>query len=154
MALNEKYSHKDFSHKTFVDTKPEEWNDTEVVNSCFYNETPNTKVFPDGIKDVQFIDCNLDNVVVPETCTIEGGCHRLIQVQNDLEDWILDKDLKPVEPLRKAQIQRLGLSVDPRDIPLDRVAEPPVETKLKQLGAQLEADHKAVDDAADLAWRK
>ena len=152
MAINEKYSHKDFTHKILTDTKPEEWNDTEVVNSCFYNETPNTDVFPEGIKGVKFIRCNLDNVVVPETCTIEDGTHKLIQVQNDLEDWILDADLRPVEPVDKARFVKLGLSTDPLSIPATKAKESCTRAKLQQLEEQLEASKKALEDAA--SWRE
>jgi len=153
MALNEKYSHKDFTQRTLTDTKPEEWNDTEVVNSCFYNEKPRTQVFPDGTKGVKFIRCNLDNVIVPKGCTTEGCSTRLIGVQNDLEDWILDQDLKPVEPLRKARYERLGLSVDPRNLSAEKLTESPIETKVRELGEALEAQKDALDAEADTLWR-
>jgi hypothetical protein len=152
MAVNEKYSHKDFTHKILTDTKPEEWNDTEVVNSCFYNEQPLTKVFPDDIKGVTFIRCNLDNIVIPETCTIEGGTNKLIQVQKDGEDWILDKDLHPVEPLNKARYVKLGLSVDPAAISVDAKEVSVTQEKRQQLEDALQASIKALEDAAK-AWR-
>ena len=148
MAINEKYSHKDFTHKILTDTKPEEWNDTEVVNSCFYNEKPLTKVFPDGLKGVTFIRCNLDNVVVPETCTIEGGTNKLIQVQNDLEDWILDKDLNPVEPVAKARFVKLGLSVDPTNLCAEKLAKSVTMAKEETLRAELETAKAALDTAS------
>ena len=148
MPSNEKYSHKDFTHKILTDTAPEEWNDTEVVNSCFYNETPLTKVFPDGIKGVKFIACNLDNIVIPEGCTVEGGTNKLIQVQKDGEDWILDKDLNPVEPVNKAMFVKLGLSIDPVALPLAESAVSVTMEERKIREDALQAAIKALEDAA------
>ena len=156
MAINEKYSYKDFTHKTFTSTKPEEWNDTEVVGSCFYNETPKTNVFPDGIKGVKFVRCNLDNVVIPKDCTMEGGTNKLIKVQNDLNDWVLDENLDPVEPLNKARYVKLGISYDPADLPTEKLAENICDTKYKQLADKLEADKATAtaDLEAAATWRK
>jgi len=156
MAKNEKFSHKDFMHKILTDTDPKDWDDTEVVGSCFYNETPRTKVFPDGIKNVKFIGCNLDNIVIPETCTMEKCTNKLIQVQSDLNDWILDEDLKPVEPLNKARYIKLGVSYDPKDLPGIKVAENVLETKLRQLEEKFEADKAAATASlkAAVTWRK
>lgn len=151
MGINEKYSYKDFLTQTLTDTDPKEWDDTEVVGSCFAKEKPNTKVFPDGIKNVTFKKCNLDNVVVPEGCTIEGGTHKLIEVQNDGEDWILDKDLNPVEPVNKALYTKLGLSTSPAAISAEKQTVSVTDAKRKQLEDALQADIKALEDAA--TWR-
>jgi hypothetical protein len=155
MAKNEKFSHKSFLQQTLTDTDPKDWNDTDVVGSCFYNEKPRTKVFPDGIKNVKFIGCNLDNIVIPETCAMEKCTNKLIQVQSDLNDWILDEDLKPVEPLDKARYIKLGVSYDPKDLPVAKAAENVLETKLRQLEEQLEADKAAATADLDAAatWR-
>lgn len=149
--MNKKYSYKDFTGKTLIGTDLKEWNDTEVIGSCFYNETPNTKVFPDGIKGVKFIKCNLDNVVVPKECTIEGGCHRLIQMQKDGEDWLLDENLNPVEPMNKNDYVKLGLDISPAAIPTSSVAVPVTASKRQQLEDALQAQIKALEDSA--TWR-
>jgi hypothetical protein len=145
---NEKYSHKDFTDQIFTHTDLSEWNNTEIIGSCFYNQIPLTKVFPSEIKNVKFIGCNLNNIIIPDGCTVEGGCHILIQVQNDGEDWILDKDLNPIEPLNKTQFEKLGLSIDPKDITNVKVNIPITSTKYEQLALELEAQKAALDEAA------
>ena len=151
MAENKLYSHKDFTHKILTDTKPEDWNDTEVVNSCFYNEKPRTEVFPEGIKGVKFVRCNLDNIVIPKECTVEGGTNKLIQTQKDGEDWILDKDLNPVEPLNKAAFIKLGVSISPVAIPVTAKEVSVLQEKRQQLEDALEAQKAAL--VAEATWR-
>ena len=155
--MNGKYSYKDFLNKKFTDTPAEEWNDTEVIGTCFAQEKPKTKVFPDEIKGVTFTKCNLDNCIVPETCTINGGTHKWIGVQNDLEDWILDESLNPVEPVDKARFVRLGLSISPLAISASKLEIPATQAKRVELEAQYEADKAAAlasIEAAANVWRK
>ena len=149
--MNERYSYKDFTGKTLTETDPKEWNDTEVIGSCFASLTPNTRVFPDGITGVKFIKCNLDNVVVPKECTIEGGCHRLIAKQNDGEDWLVDEHLNPIEPLNKSLYTKLGLSTSPLAISASPVTVPVTISKREELEADLAAQKAALDAAA--TWR-
>jgi len=153
MAINEKYSHKDFTHKILTATDPAAWNNSEVVNSCFYNETPKTQVFPAGITGVEFVRCNLDNVVVPPGCTTKDCSTRLIKVQNDMEDWLLDATLKPVEPIGKTMFTKLGLSIDPMDIPVTKKEVSVVIAKRQELEDALRAEKDAIDAAA-VIWRK
>jgi len=150
--MNEKYSYKDFLQKTFIDTDSSEWNDSDVVGSCFAQETPNTKVFPDGIKGVTFTKCNLDNVLIPAECTMKDCTNKLIQVQKDGNDWILNPDLTPLEPVNKADYIKLGISTDPATLPVADTAEKPVtEITKEQLEANLQAQIKALEAAA--YWR-
>lgn len=151
MPLNEKHSYKDYTHKTFVDTKPEEWNDSEVIGSCFHNEKPKSEIFPEGIKGVKFIRCNLDNIVIPKDCTVEGGCNRLIQEQKDGEYWLLDEYLAPIEPLNKGAYVKLGLSISPTSIPITAKEVSVIQEKRQQLEVALQAQIKALEDAA--TWR-
>ena len=121
-TINEKYSYKDFMHKSFRDVSAQEFNGTVIVGSCFYQEgKPNTAIFPNGMVGVTFRNCNLDNVYIPAGNTVEGGTHKKIRVMNDLDDWILDKDLKPVEPINKEQRLEAGISIDPKDIPMEKI---------------------------------
>lgn len=149
--LNKEYSYKDFTAKDLTKTDPKIWNDTEVIGTCFHQHIPKTKVFPEGMTGVTFTRCNLDNVVVPKECTINGGCHRWIAVQKDGEDWILDDALNPVEPLNKALFTKLGLSTSAAALPVSEVSVSVTEAKRKELEAQLAADHAALDAAVD--WR-
>jgi hypothetical protein len=101
--INEKYSYKAFPYHnlSFKHIPAKEFDNTEIVGSCFYQEytTVDTNVvkdiFPNGMKGVTFIKCNLDNVLIPQGNTIDGGCNRIIKVQNDLNDWELNEDFTP-----------------------------------------------------------
>lgn len=120
MAINKKYSYKDFMDKDLTALSASDFNNSEIVGSCFYQQkAPDTQVFPSGITGVKFIKCNLDNVLIPTGNTIEGDCHRKIKVQNDLEDWIVDGLGKPVEPVNPKTFTNLGLSITPNIIPTD-----------------------------------
>lgn len=98
-----------------------DFNNSEIIGSCFYQQVaPDTQVFPSGIIGTKFTRCNLDNVLIPPGNIIEFDCcHRKIKIQNDLEDWVVDSSLKPIEPVNRKIFERLGLSIDPKDIPID-----------------------------------
>ena len=119
MALNKKYSFKDFMDKDLTALPASDFNNSEIVGSCFYQQAaPDTQVFPTGITGVTFSKDNLDNVFIPPGNTIEPDCcHRKIMVQNDLEDWEVDNSLNPLKPINKKVFEGLGLSTDPKDIP-------------------------------------
>jgi len=119
--LNEKYSFKDFTHMSFKDRPSSEFNNTCIKGSNFYQENkPDEDIFPD-MTGVEFVRCNMDNVLIKPGNTIDGETqNRRIQAQNDLEDWILEKQGNrwvAKEPLDKVDFQELGLSIDPKDIP-------------------------------------
>lgn len=132
--INEKYSHKDFTGKSLVDIKPEELNDSIIIGSCFYQENvPDCKVFPDGAKGITFIDCNLDNVLLPPESKLQNSSNRRILMQNDLEDWILDEKLKPIVPIEKKLFLELGLSIDSKDIPNEKLDKSIINKKREEL---------------------
>ena len=118
MARNKKYSGKDFTFINLTKVKASEFNNSEIFGSCFYAENPTTAVFPKTMKGVTFDRCNLDNVVISEGNTVLPSCtNKKIAIQNDLEDWMLDENLNPVEPINKKGFEDLGISIDPADIP-------------------------------------
>ena len=126
-TINEKYSYKAFPYHgvSFKNEPVEDFNNSIIVGSCFYQECVEgdikvvKDIFPDGMTEVTFDKCNTDNVYIDETKnTIKGGCHRKIQVQNDWEDWILDKvTLNPKEPMNKEERIKAGISYRPEDLP-------------------------------------
>jgi hypothetical protein len=124
MAINEKYSFGDFTGQDLSSEPPEDFNG-DIVGSCFYQENaPDSEIFPSGITSI-FKRCNLDNVKIPAGATVQSesgidSSSRKINIQNDLEDWVLDESLNPVEPINKKQFQDLGLSIDPNDIPAEK----------------------------------
>jgi len=144
MATNTKYSFKDFLNKNFKDIPVEEFNNTEIIGSCFYQECLEDDenvikdIFPDGMTGVIFKRCNLDNVLIPDGNTIETeGEHRCsvrkLKVQNDLMDWILDDNLKPVEPTKKRRYIELDISIDPAHIPTPKMLESIIRKKEREL---------------------
>jgi hypothetical protein len=133
--INEKYSYKDFMGQDFSSVSASELDNTEIVGSCFYQEgDPDAEIFPPSMTGVIFKRCNLDNVKVPAGNTVESSCcHRKIKAQNDLEDWFVDSAHKPVEPMRKADYLLLGISIDPADIPTEKMTESIVAKKEAEL---------------------
>jgi len=126
---NVKYSNQGFPYHdvSFKDIDPKEFNNTIIRGSCFYQEWVEGEVakdiFPDGMTGVVFDGCNLDNIYVDEIKntiikdTITRCNNRKIKVQNDWEDWELNVDLTPKEPLNKEQRLKAGVSIDPKGIP-------------------------------------
>lgn len=114
--INEKYSYKSFQNKKFLDVPASDF-DGEIIGSNFYQENkPNSEIFPAGIS-CTFSRCNLDNVAIPKTCVVDGGSNKQIKVQNDLTDWVLNSEGKPVEPMDRPFREAKNISCDPRDIP-------------------------------------
>jgi len=115
---------------------PAELSGGEIVGSCFAQEAPYkadasharstghasplVKVFPDGMHDVTFINCNLDNCIIEGVNVVVGerSNNRKIRVMNDGDDWILDDVTNaPKESMLEKWYGRQGESVDPADIP-------------------------------------
>ena len=123
-GVNEKYSYKDFTGMDFSKVDVKEFNNTEIIGSCFSQEEPFTSIFPDKMTGVKFARCNVDNVNIPVGNTLEKCTNKMIKRQNDLEHWVVDKELKPIEPLNKEMYQELKISIDPKDIPVIKRDEP------------------------------
>ena len=119
--FDDRYSLKDFTTKTLTDKTIDPG--TVIYGSCFSKETPDFVVFPDDMFGVTLINCNLDNVFIPLGNTVIGGSQRQFKVQNDLEDWVVDGTLKPVEPINKEIFILKGISIDPKDIPETKLDE-------------------------------
>ncbi len=123
LPINEKYSFQDFTGKTLTDIPPEEFNNTVIIGSSFFHfNKPNTWVFPENMTGVVFKQCNLDNVYIPigNFIITEGNdksTNKKIKTQNDLDDWILDDNLNPLEPMNKEERLKAGVSINPLDIP-------------------------------------
>ncbi len=141
MTKNLKYSHKDFTHQVFTGVDAAEFNDSEIVGSCFYHEAaydPDAQgnspvdsmvhIFPPGMHGVTFLGCNLDNILVPGdpgTNLIGEGCsNRKIRVMNDMEDWVLGANHKPTEPMDKKRFESEGWSTSPANLPAEKQDKP------------------------------
>jgi hypothetical protein len=138
------YSNQDFTGKTFTDSK--DFKSIAICGSCFSKEIPDTKVFPDNMTGVTFIDCNLDNVFIPPGNTIIRGSHKRFKAQNDGEDWIVDAQGAPVEPVDKEKFIKLKISTDPKDIPQTKEVKPVTLKKIDDIELQkIEAAKAAVE---------
>lgn len=111
--LNEKYSYKFHTNKSFTDVDSKDFDNTEIKGAAFGQKEPFTKVFPDGMTGAIFTDCNLNNCIVPKECEVNGGSHKQIKEQADGEMWVVDANLDPVAPLKPYRFDRAGLSKDP-----------------------------------------
>lgn len=127
---DDNYSHKDFTGRLLLDKNLK---DITIFGSCFSQEIPDRHIFPDDITGVTFINCNLDNVYIPDGNMVIGCSQRKFKAQNDLMDWILDVDLKPIEPIMKEEFVAKGISIDPKDISKTKMTESIIETKIKEL---------------------
>ena len=128
--LNEKYSFGSFTNKSFKDQPAKDFDNSCIKGSSFYQESlyGDSKIvkdiFPDGIKGVEFVRCNLDNVLIPLDNTVdERSTNKKIQVQNDLEDWVLNEDKTPKEPMDKEKRLIAGITINPVDIPDKKFTE-------------------------------
>ena len=142
MAINEKYSFKDFTGQKFNWFNPEEFNNSEIVGSSFAQEAEyngnaghlnasghmdtTVDVFPAGMHGVTFIKCNLDNCKAPggPSSIGERTSNRKIRVMNDNCDWVLDQNTnRPIEPVARRKFIKQGKSIDPENIPTERMVE-------------------------------
>lgn len=129
--LNERYSYRDFTGLDFTKIDPKEFDKTIITGTCFSQLLPLTKVFPPGMTGVLFMKCNLDNVDIPVGNTMDACCNRQWKEQNDMELWVVDIALQPVEPLSKKMFQDLGISINPANIPVEKMDMPITAKKME-----------------------
>lgn len=122
-----RYSNKDMTGWDLSDRV--DMNNLTIENLCLSQETPHAHVLPFNLTGVAFIACNLDNVFIPAGNTLSFCTTKTFKVQNDLEDWLVDSvTLLPIEPLSKDRFLARGLSINPIDIPLQKMSEPLTNT--------------------------
>lgn len=129
VIYDDELSLKDLTTRTFEN---DDLSGKVIYGSTFYRETPNSIIFNNKMTGVTFINCNLDNIVIPEGNTLIDCTTRTIKVQNDCEDWFVDsKTLQPKEPVSKEEFKKLGISVNPVDIPQEKLKEP-ITTQVRE----------------------
>jgi len=140
IAENTKYSYKDYTNKKLLDVDVKELNNTIIRGSCFYQEKswdyalPWVKTFPDGLTGVTFDRCNLDNVKIPDGNIILPTCsHKIIKIQNDWSDWLMDETNKPKEPINKKEYLELGISIDPKNISDKKLNKSIIDSKKEEI---------------------
>lgn len=100
-----------FSFRDFTNTSVAVPNNITIHGSVFSHEKPDSKVFPDKMTGVVFVKCNLDNCFIPKGNKIVDCSQLRFQVQNDQNDWIVDKDNKPVTPIDADILAKRGVTV-------------------------------------------
>ena len=90
------YSHKDFTGQSLKDC--DDLNGLTITGSCFAQEKIDSDIFPDVMTGATFVNCNLDNCLIPSGNTIEGGSHRRYK-SFDGVDWLVDENNTPVKVL-------------------------------------------------------
>ena len=125
--LNYEYDEEinaDLSHKR-IDLLSRNWNGFVFYAVSFSQEIPDSHIFPDDMTGATFINCNLDNVFIPEGNMVIGGRQNRFKAQNDGNDWEIDETDKPVRPVNHKAFIKLGLEVPkPEDIPTEKVEKP------------------------------
>lgn len=133
---DEKLSFRDFTNWEFKSRPEYDFNNKVIYSSCFMQETPDSDIFGNIIRGAVFINCNLDNVIIPEGNTIimeGGGSQKRFKNQNDGNDWEIDEENKPTRPVSYKIFIKRGLAVpQPNELPLQKTAEAVDWLKLKQ----------------------
>ena len=98
-----------------------DFNGKTVYASSFYNETPDSDILPDGIKDVTFLKCDLNNIIIPEGNTVIDCSQERIELMNDMRDWITDPEGNAQKVVGEEYWVSKGVSVDPQVIPSKKI---------------------------------
>lgn len=127
--ISNKYSFKDFTgHDLSLNT---DMDGLVIYSSNFSHETPDSKVFPQNLMGTTFIKCNLSNCEIPDGNLVIDCNQKRFKVQNDLRDWELDESDQPIKVLNEKFWNQKGFSVDPKDIPIEKLKS---RTEIKKVG--------------------
>ena len=118
---DEQFSQKDFTGRSRVEIP----NGAVVYASCFSQETLDSDIFPEGMKDVKFYNCNLDNVFIPDGNEVISCSQKRFKAQNDLNDWLVDEKGDPTKPVNYSLFEKMNLPLpNPNDIPVQLASDP------------------------------
>jgi hypothetical protein len=129
-----------------------EFNDCIIRGSDFSQEflegesiplSGGKSIFPSDVTGLVLRGCNVDNVYIPPGVTVEDDTERAapstnktIKVQNDCENWMLEKvgDVwQPKEPIGKLLFEKWGVSVNPNDIPAEKMDENILDRRIRKI---------------------
>lgn len=113
-TLDPVYSQRDFTGLDLSDAKIIAGD--AIYASTFSHETPDTHVFPETMQGITFIDCNLDNVFIPAGNRVIAGSQRRFKAQADGQDWIVDAQSQPLEPVNKDLDIAQNVNIDPKNL--------------------------------------
>lgn len=140
LDADDELSLKDFTWWRFTHRPDMDFAGKVIYASCFSQETPDSVVFPDDLR-ATFVRCNLSNVVIPAGVTVIDCNTMRYKCCADLRDWELGASDEPVKVLGEKYWLQQGCSVDPADIPAEKMVLAPNEdllTKLKAMEAARE----------------
>lgn len=86
------FDHKNYTNQSLLNV---DITQTQIIGSCFCQVAPFTQVFKSDLV-CEFINCNLDNVIIPSGCTLTNCCNNNILTIGDF-DWIVDEKLQPIK---------------------------------------------------------
>lgn len=132
VPINNMYSYGSFENKNFINSEPDEFNNSIIYGSNFSQKNHRTIVFPVNITGVYFLRCNMDNVYIPPGIEIFECSNKQIKLMNDLEYWEVDEYGNPLVPREKKLFEDLGISIKPRDIPAEKSTIAITELKNKK----------------------
>ena len=98
MAINEKYSYKDWFGLNLTTKPASDFNDSEIVGACFSQDNPHTDVFPAGVVSLTFTRCNLDNCNIPAGAILNRTSNNQWKYV-DGEQMVVDINDDPIDTL-------------------------------------------------------
>ena len=133
-SSNLKIGDKLYVYWDLLSLSPDEFSNMKLVQFSNYKEgAERVQGLPAGVVNVVFEDCNIDNMIIPEGCSISRTTtNKKLEAQNDNEDWDMDK----LKPLRESEYIELGLSTDFNDLPDSPIVGSIVENKIKLLAQE------------------
>ncbi len=121
ITYDDQLSFRDFTGWSMKDHAELSFNGKTIYGSCFSNEKPDSQIFPVTMRNATFAKCNLDNIILPATNTAIQCSQRRFKAQNDLRDWEIDVSNNPVRVINEKYWISRRFSVDPNDIPAQRL---------------------------------
>ena len=103
LVFDDTLSQKDFTHQNL--SSRTDMNAKTIYQSTFFQERTSkdtgcgwVSVFPVSVSSITFVNCNLDNVQLPNNATLIESSHRRIKVINGC-DWEVDSGCSPIQKL-------------------------------------------------------
>ena len=114
--ISEKYSFKDLTGRYLRNET--DMNGLIIYGTCLSHENPDSEILPKDLEGTTFIRCNLSNVFIPSGNFVIDCLTIRFKVQNDREDWEIDKYNNPIRPLSYKSYIKQGIEVPkPENLP-------------------------------------
>lgn len=134
ITYDDELSLKNLAGIDFRDNPKYDLNNKVIYRTSFMREEPNMEIFPEDVQNLTLYYCILDNIVIPAGITLIECQNNTFKSQNDGEDWIVDsKSLEPIEPVNKEKFEKLGVSIDPANIPKKKQEKSVLESKAEEV---------------------